>query len=95
MYSPLWSALSEENFRRSVVYEVTVVQIFPSEAPRVAPPVEERRVFASLARRPTIERVFGKSRVDARSFVLSNTQRGPPWPPHFLLAPHLVGVARV
>ena len=45
--------------------------------------------------RPTIERVFGKSRVDARSFVLSNTQRGPPWPPHFLLAPHLVGVARV
>lgn len=54
----IWSALSAENFRRSVVYEVTVVQIFPSEAPRVAPPVEERRVFASLARRPTIERVF-------------------------------------
>ncbi len=54
----VWSALSEENFRRSVVYEVTVVQIFPEEAPRVAPPVEERRVFASLARRPTIERVF-------------------------------------
>ena len=45
--------------------------------------------------RPTIERVFGRERVDARSFVLSNTQRGPPWPPHFLLAPHLVGVARV
>lgn len=54
----IWSALSEENFRRSVVYEVTVVQIFPEDVPRVAPPVEERRVFATLARRPTIERVF-------------------------------------
>lgn len=54
----IWSALSEENFRRSVIYEVTVVQIFPQEAPRVAPPVEERRVFVSLARRPNIERVF-------------------------------------
>ena len=45
--------------------------------------------------RPTIERVFGTGNVDARSFVLANAQRGPPWPPHFLLAPHLVGVARV
>ena len=45
--------------------------------------------------RPVIERVFGTGNVDARSFVLANTQRGPPWPPHFLLAPHLVGVARV
>lgn len=54
----VWSALSEENFRRSIVYEVTVVQIFPEEATRVAPPVEERRVFVSLAQRPTIERVF-------------------------------------
>ena len=45
--------------------------------------------------RPIIERVFGSGNVDARSFVLANTQRGPPWPPHFLLAPHLVGVARV
>ena len=40
---------------------------------------------------PEIERAF--RRVDARSFVLSNTGRGPPWPPHFLLAPHVVGVA--
>jgi hypothetical protein len=54
----IWSALSGENFRRTVVYEVTVVQIFPEELPRVAPPVEERRVFARLARRPTIEHVF-------------------------------------
>ena len=44
---------------------------------------------------PTIERGFGASSVDARAFVLLNTGRGPPWPPHFLLAPHLVGVARV
>ncbi|MFV2054094.1 DUF4255 domain-containing protein [Aliiroseovarius sp. YM-037] len=54
----VWSALSEENFRRSVVYEVTVVQIEDTEPPRVAPPVEERRIFVSIARRPTIERVF-------------------------------------
>ena len=54
----IWSALSEENFRRTLIYEVTVVQIENTELTRVAPPVEERRVFASFPRRPTIERVF-------------------------------------
>lgn len=54
----IWSALSEENFRRTVIYEATVVQIDDTRRLRVAPPVEERRVFVSLARRPEIERVF-------------------------------------
>ena len=35
--------------------------------------------------------VFGKIGSDARSLVLANTQRGPPWPPPLLLAPHTGG----
>ena len=54
----IWSALSEVNFRRTALYELTAVQIYDTEPTRVAPPVEERRIFVSLARRPTIERVF-------------------------------------
>ncbi|WP_116132688.1 DUF4255 domain-containing protein [Tropicimonas sp. IMCC34043] len=55
----IWSALSEENFRRTVVYEVTVVQIDQTEPTRIAPPVEERRILAVAGRhRPVIERVF-------------------------------------
>ena len=54
----VWSALSEENFRRSVVYEVTVVQIEDTE-PRVRPmPVETRRVLASVRRRPVIRAAY-------------------------------------
>lgn len=54
----VWSALSEENFRRSVVYEVTVVQIetvVPQPSPR---PVETRRIFAIVRRRPMIRQVY-------------------------------------
>lgn len=54
----VWSALSEENLRRSVFYEVTVVMIAHTDPPPVPLPVEERRVFASLAQGPGIERVF-------------------------------------
>lgn len=54
----IWSAFSEENYRRSVVYEVTVVQI-ESPEPRPAPrPVETRRLFATVRRRPVIRRVY-------------------------------------
>lgn len=54
----IWSALSEVNFRRSAVYEVTVVQIETVE-PRPAPrPVEARRILATVRRRPTIRQVF-------------------------------------
>lgn len=54
----VWSALSEENFRRTVVYEVTVVQIETAE-PRAAPqPVESRRILATVRRRPVIRRLY-------------------------------------
>ncbi len=54
----VWSALSERNLRRSVFYEVTVVRIDRRETAPQPRPVEERRVFASLARRPSVLRVF-------------------------------------
>jgi Pvc16 N-terminal domain len=54
----IWSALSEANFRRSVIYEVTVVQIETRE-PRVLPlPVQQRRILATLLRRPVIEAAY-------------------------------------
>jgi Pvc16 N-terminal domain len=54
----VWSALSEENFRRSVVYEATVVQIEHDE-PRPSPrPVERRRLVASVRRRPAIRQAY-------------------------------------
>ena len=50
----VWSAVSGTNFRRSVVYEVTVVQI-ETPAPRRAPqPVETRRIFMTVRKRPEI-----------------------------------------
>jgi hypothetical protein len=50
----VWSAVSGTNFRRSVVYEVTVVQI-ETPAPRVSPkPVESRRINMTLRKRPEI-----------------------------------------
>jgi hypothetical protein len=54
----IWSALSEANFRRSVIYEVTVVQIATPE-PRVLPlPVQRRRILATLRCRPVIEAAY-------------------------------------
>jgi hypothetical protein len=50
----LWSAMPDAAFRRSVVYEASVVQIESRRPHRVAPPVEERRVFVSTARRPFV-----------------------------------------
>jgi hypothetical protein len=50
----VWSAVSGTNFRRSVVYEVTVVQI-ETPAPRFRPqPVETRRIFMTVRKRPEI-----------------------------------------
>lgn len=54
----VWSAVSGTNFRRSVVYEVKVVQI-ETPLPRVSPkPVELRRVHMSLRRRPEITDLY-------------------------------------
>lgn len=50
----VWSAISGTNFRRSVVYEVTVVQILTPVA-RVDPkPVETRRILVTVRKRPEI-----------------------------------------
>lgn len=54
----VWSALSESNFRRSVVYEVTVVQIQTPQT-RVRPqPVETRRILTSVRPRPVIRAAY-------------------------------------
>jgi len=53
----MWSALAEGNFRRSALYEASVVQIETAE-PRPSPrPVETRRIFAIARRRPVIRQV--------------------------------------
>lgn len=50
----LWSAVSGVNFRRSVMYEATVVQIV-TPAARVRPrPVETRRIHMTVRRRPVV-----------------------------------------
>lgn len=50
----IWSALSEANFRRSVLYDLTVVQI-ESKEPRMRPrPVQKRRLLMSVKRRPVV-----------------------------------------
>jgi hypothetical protein len=54
----LWSALSETNFRRSVIYEVTVVQIETTEPVTRPRPVETRRVFVTTLRRPVIRATY-------------------------------------
>ena len=52
--SRVWSAFGEANFRRSVIYEVTVVQI-ETTVPAVRPlPVRQRRVLAAIRSRPVI-----------------------------------------
>jgi hypothetical protein len=50
----LWSAAGEAAFRRSVVYDVDLVRILTPEPRRRARPVEERRIMASVRRRPVI-----------------------------------------
>jgi hypothetical protein len=54
----IWSALSEANFRRSVLYEVTVIQIETVERRARPRPVETRRIFATTRRRPVISAAY-------------------------------------
>ena len=56
--SKLWSALPQTSYRRSVVYEVDVVQIECRAERRIALPVQRRRVLASTARRPEITAAY-------------------------------------
>jgi hypothetical protein len=56
--SKLWTALPNVNFRRSVLYEVSVVQV-QSELARTIPlPVKSRRVYALPLRTPMIQEIF-------------------------------------
>ena len=56
--SKIWTALPRVNFRRSVTYEVAVVQIDSRLARTVGLPVRERRVYALTMRNLQIEEVF-------------------------------------
>jgi hypothetical protein len=56
--SRFWSATTETGFRRAAIYEVSLIQMEPDEPRRQPRPVETRRIFATLARRPVIERIF-------------------------------------
>jgi hypothetical protein len=57
-FSKLWTALPEANFRRSVIYQVSVVQIESRLPRRAALPVRERAVTALPFHRPLIEEAF-------------------------------------
>jgi hypothetical protein len=56
--SKIWTALPAANFRRSAVYEVSVVQIENRLARRVPQPVQTRRIFASTLKRPEVREVY-------------------------------------
>ncbi len=50
----IWSAIPDANFRRSVLYEATVVQIRTPETRPRPRPVETRRILVTSRRRPHI-----------------------------------------
>jgi hypothetical protein len=56
--SKIWTALPRVNFRRSVTYEVSVVQIESQQQRSSSPPVRQRRVYALPMRSPQIDEVF-------------------------------------
>ncbi|MEA2560669.1 MAG: hypothetical protein QOH06_2173 [Acidobacteriota bacterium] len=58
--SKIWTSLSQASFRRSVSYEVSVVQIESLIPRRVVKPVEKRRIQLSLSGRPEITAVYRK-----------------------------------
>jgi hypothetical protein len=56
--SKIWTAMPQTNFRRSVAYQVSVVQI-ESERLRCVPrPVKRRRIHVSVVKRPEITDVY-------------------------------------
>lgn len=54
----LWSAMPQANFRRSVIYDASVVQIEGRLPRHQARPVETRRILALVARPPRIEAAY-------------------------------------
>jgi hypothetical protein len=57
-FSKIWTALPQANFRRSVAYEVSVVQIAAQRPRRSALPVRERRVYAFPLSTPRIQDIL-------------------------------------
>jgi hypothetical protein len=57
-FSKIWTALPQANFRRSVAYQVSVVQIENRRPRRTPRPVRERRVYALPLRTPRIAEIF-------------------------------------
>ena len=57
-FSKLWTALPQANFRRSVAYQVSVVQIESQRLRRLAMPVKTRRIHITTLRRPEISTVY-------------------------------------
>jgi hypothetical protein len=56
--SKIWTAMPQASFRRSVLYQVSVVQIESRLPRRLAQPVQKRRVSLTLSRRPEITAVY-------------------------------------
>lgn len=56
--SKIWTALPQTNFRRSVAYQVSVVQIESERLRRVPRSVKTRRIHISVVKRPEIVDVF-------------------------------------
>jgi len=56
--SKIWTALPNVNFRRSVLYEVTVVQVQSKRSRSIALPVKMNRVYALPMRGPLIQQIF-------------------------------------
>jgi hypothetical protein len=56
--SKIWTALPNVNFRRSVLYEVCVVQVQSKKPRSVALPVKTNRVYALPMRTPLIQQIF-------------------------------------
>lgn len=57
-FAKIWTALPSANFRCSVAYQVTVVQIESRQPRRLATPVQTRRLLMSVATRPQIETIY-------------------------------------
>ena len=62
--SKIWTALPTVNFRRSVMYEVSVVQIQSRKKRSVALPVKRNRVYALPLRTPLIQQVYRQPPLD-------------------------------
>ena len=57
-FSKIWTALPQANFRRSVGYQISVVQIESRRRRRPALPVRERRVYSFTLRTPHVAEIL-------------------------------------